>query len=156
MLSTSLTPEGMTWTATATAVFFPLQHCIPYDGDGDAAAVFWFAFPPAAEDLFGKTRKHSWTNIYRHALLFHLSTNWAILQSMHEINSGPPNQRRTISPRLHMRLDGLGDGRSGERMDGRGGESGEEEEDAEGEEGRLHLSGQKANSTCGWECSPVK
>ena len=26
--------------------FFPLQHCIPYDGDGDAAAVFWFAFPP--------------------------------------------------------------------------------------------------------------
>ena len=55
-----------------------------------------------------------------------------------------------------MRLDGLGDGRSGERMDGRGGESGEEEEDAEGEEGRLHLSGQQANSTCGWECSPVK
>lgn len=55
-----------------------------------------------------------------------------------------------------MRLDGLGDGRSGERMDGRGGESGEEEEDAEGEEGRLHLSEQKANSTCGWECSPVK
>ena len=38
-----------------------------------------------------------------------------------------------------MRLDGLGDGRSGERMDGRGGESGEEEEDAE-EKGRKGAS----------------
>ena len=47
---------------------------------------------------------------------------------------------------------GAGNGWTG----GRGGERGEEEEDAEGEEGRLHLSEQKANSTCGWECSPVK
>ena len=37
-----------------------------------------------------------------------------------------------------MRLDGLGDGRSGERMDERGGESGEEE-DAE-EKGRKGAS----------------
>ena len=67
--SLSLSPEGMAWAATtATAVFFPLQHCIPYDGDGDAAAVFWFAFPRGRGSVLRDQEAQLDKYIYRHAL----------------------------------------------------------------------------------------